>query len=181
MVRALTALLGFAAAVVLLAVAPNAGAVSGDSFWYVVLVWALAGLVAGALYQAGGIRRPGLKLNPFMLLIVFLPWAIVTVGTALQVGEPNSAFARWTRSVTPDTTLAHWVVAVSTLAFGAGLLLALSIVEPRVGVAPAPARAREPLEARRLRPLRRPPAEPAPEPVSEHQAEPALAPITRVS
>src|SRR3954447_8228378 len=78
MIRALVALLGFAAAAVLLALAPDAGQLTGDELWYVAGMWAAAGLVAGVLYQAGGIRRPGMRLNVPLLVVAWLPWTLLS-------------------------------------------------------------------------------------------------------
>src|SRR4051794_40162391 len=134
MIRALVALLGFAAAAVLLALAPDAGQLTGDELWYVAGVWAAAGLVAGVLYQAGGVRRPGTRLNRPLLFLAWLPWSLLAVGAIVQLAEPGSDVARLYRDVLPDTWLAHWAIATSALCFGSGLLLAFSLVEPRVSV-----------------------------------------------
>src|SRR4051812_17327118 len=134
MIRALATLLGFAAAAVLLALAPDAGDLTGDHLWYVAGVWAAAGLVAGILYQAGGVRRPGTRLNMPMLFLAWLPWTLLAAGAIVQIAEPGSDVARLYRDVLPDSWLAHWAIAMSALAFGSGLLLAFSLIEPRVAV-----------------------------------------------
>jgi hypothetical protein len=134
MIRALATLLGFAAAAVLLAVAPDAGDLTGDHLWYIAGVWAAAGLVAGIFYQAGGVRRPGTRLNMPMLFLAWLPWTLLAAGAIVQIAEPGSDVARLYRDVLPDTWLAHWAIAMSALAFGSGLLLAFSLIEPRVAV-----------------------------------------------
>jgi uncharacterized membrane protein YhaH (DUF805 family) len=133
MIRALTALLGFAAAAVLLEVAPRAGHTSGSSFWWVALLWAAAGLVAGALYQAGGIRAPGLRVNPWLFLLCFVPWTLLAAGVVVQRADTHSWYARLARTIFPDSWLVHWSLGTAAFAFGAGLLLALSVVEPLVG------------------------------------------------
>ena len=52
------------------------------------LLWAAAGLVAGIFYQAGGLRRPGMRVNVPLFLLVFLPWTVVTVAlVASSTGE----------------------------------------------------------------------------------------------
>jgi len=134
MIRALATLLGFAAAAVLLALAPNAGDLTGDDLWYIAGVWAAAGLVAGVLYQAGGVRRPGNRLNLPMLFLAWLPWSLLAAGAVVQAAEPGSDIARLYRDVLPDTWLAHWTIAMSALTFGSGLLFAFSLIEPRVAV-----------------------------------------------
>jgi hypothetical protein len=139
MIRALTALLGFAAAAVLLEVAPRAGDLSGSSFWWVALLWAAAGLAAGALYQAGGIRAPGLRVNLWLFVACFLPWTLLAAGVVVQRADTHSWYARLARYIFPDTWLVHWSAGAAAFAFGAGLLLALSVVEPRVGVVREPA------------------------------------------
>jgi hypothetical protein len=139
MFRALTALVGFAAAAVLLELAPRAGNLTGSELWYVAGVWALAGLVAGVCYQAGGVRRPGLRMNSWML-IVLVPWVILSVAVITQLSNPASRVAGWARDVFPDAWLAHWTTGIAAFALVSGLLLALSVVEPRVGVPPVAAR-----------------------------------------
>jgi hypothetical protein len=136
MFRALMALLGFAAAAALIALAPDAaflGDTSTRDVWLIAGTWALAGLVAGAVYQAGGVRRPGLRVNPWLFLLVFTPWALLTVGIVAQLGNPDSGVARLTRDVVPDGILENWVQAVAAFTFVSGLLLAFSLVEPLVG------------------------------------------------
>jgi hypothetical protein len=136
MIRALAALLGFAAAAALLELAPRAGDLAGTHLWYVAGVWALAGVVAGALYQAGGVRRPGLRMNSWMLILVFAPWMVLSLAVVTQVSNPGSMVARWARDAAPDVWLSHWMSALAVFPFVAGLLLALSFVEPLVGVRP---------------------------------------------
>src|SRR5919201_698212 len=101
MIRALVALLGFAAAAVLLALAPDAGQLTGDKLWYVAAVWAAAGLAAGVLYQAGGVRRPGMRLNLPLLFVTWVPWTLLSVAALVQVAEPGSDVARLARDILP--------------------------------------------------------------------------------
>jgi hypothetical protein len=154
MFRALTALVGFAVAAVLLELAPRAGNLTGSELWYVAGVWALAGLVAGVCYQAGGVRRPGLRVNWWML-IVLVPWVILSVAVITQLSNPASRIAGWARDVFPDAWLAHWTTGIAAFALVAGLLLALTVVEPRVGVRPVAA-PRPLVPAPVVRPARRP-------------------------
>jgi hypothetical protein len=69
-----------------------------------------------------------------MLFIAWLPWTLLSIATIVQMAEPGSDIARLSRDILPDTSLAHWVFAMSALAFGSGLLLAFSLIEPRVAV-----------------------------------------------
>ena len=77
MIRALSTLLGAAAAAAILYFVSDIGQ-SGGSYWPIALVWAAAGLALGAFYQAGGRRSPGLRMNFPLLILVFLPWALLT-------------------------------------------------------------------------------------------------------
>jgi hypothetical protein len=134
MIRALAALIGFAAAAALLAIAPEVADLSGNDLWLVSGIWALAGFVAGVLYQTGGVRRPGLRMNGWLLVLAFLPWLAVTIGLVSVASDPGSTVAGWMRDLTPDTVLGNWLPALSAFAFGTGLLLAFSLIEPLVGV-----------------------------------------------
>ncbi len=107
MIRALTALLGFAAAAVLLEVAPRAGDLSGSSYWWVALLWAAAGLAAGALYQAGGIRAPACASTRGSSSC-FLPWTLLAAGVVVQRADTHSWYARLARYIFPDSWLVHW-------------------------------------------------------------------------
>src|SRR5258705_3723902 len=89
MIRALTALIGFALAAAILYFVPDAGNVIDNPVWAVPLVWAAAGLVAGVFYQSGGLRRPGMRVNVPMLLFVFVPWTVVAASlVAFVTGSP---------------------------------------------------------------------------------------------
>ena len=67
MIRALFTLVGLAAAAALLLLVPDTGSAEGGGLWGRAALLAAAGLVAGAAYQLGGIRRPGVRLNLPML------------------------------------------------------------------------------------------------------------------
>jgi hypothetical protein len=132
MIRALTALVGFALAAAVLYFVPDAGNVIDDPVWDVPLVWAAAGLVAGVFYQAGGLRRPGMRANVSMLLFVFLPWTVVSASlVAFSTGDP-SWLSDEARSVAGADMLTRWLPSLAAFAFGSGLLLAFSLFEPRV-------------------------------------------------
>ena len=134
MIRALTALIGFALAAVILYFVPDAGNIINDPVWSVPLLWAAAGLVAGIFYQAGGLRRPGMKVNPWLLLLVFLPWTAVTAGlVAANTGDP-AWLADHARSIAGQTVIDRWTASLAAFAFVSGLLLALSLLEPRTDV-----------------------------------------------
>jgi hypothetical protein len=134
MIRALTALIGFALAAAILYFVPDAGNVIDDPVWSVPLLWAAAGLVAGAFYQAGGLRRPGMKVNIPMLVLVWLPWTVVTAAlVAADTGSP-SWLADRARSVAGQGAIDRWSASLAAFAFTSGLLLALSLLEPRTDV-----------------------------------------------
>jgi hypothetical protein len=134
MIRALTALIGFALAAVILYFVPDAGDVVSDPVWSVPLLWAAAGLVAGIFYQAGGLRRPGLRMNPWLFLLVFVPWTAVTVGLiAASTGDP-SWLADRARSIAGQDAIDRWTASLAAFAFVSGLLLAFSVIEPRTAV-----------------------------------------------
>jgi hypothetical protein len=133
MVRALVTLLGLVGAAALLYGAPEADDAVGGGNWSVVGAWALAGFVAGLAYQAGGIRRPGVRVNLALLLLAALPWGLLTAGLAAVAIDPDSTVAEWTRDIVPVEALTRWVPAVAAFALAGGLLLALALLEPRVG------------------------------------------------
>ena len=63
MIRALTTLVGLACAAALLLLVNDTGSADGGGLWKRAALLGGAGLVAGAFYQLGGIRRPGVRLN----------------------------------------------------------------------------------------------------------------------
>ena len=89
MIRALTTLAGLACAAALLLLVPDVGAAEGGGLWQRAALFAAAGFVAGAFYQLGGIRRPGVRLNVPLLLVAFLPWTLLAVAICAQrAGTP---------------------------------------------------------------------------------------------
>jgi hypothetical protein len=133
MVRALTTLAGLAAAAAILYFVTDVGT-SGGRFWLVALVWAGAGLALGVLYQGGGRRAPGLRMNLPLLLLGFLPWTLLTAAlVAIQADNPVWLADRG-RDLLPDAWIARWEVSLPVFAFGSGLLLAFALIEPRVGI-----------------------------------------------
>ena len=152
MVRAAVALLGFAAAAAILYLVPDAGNVVTDPIWGVPLLWAAAGLVAGVAYQIGGLRRPGVKVNRGMLLVVFAPWAAVTLALIASLTDDPPWLARLASDLAGSDAVRRWESSLGIFAFVSGLLLALSVVEPRVArkvvTAPATTPAIEPADPR---------------------------------
>jgi hypothetical protein len=137
MIRALTTLVGLAAAAAILYFVTDVGD-SGGSWWPKALVWAAAGLVLGILYQGGGRRGPGLRMNLPMLILAFLPWTVLTAAlVAVEANDPVWLADRG-RDILPDSWIARWEFSLPAFAFCAGLLLAFSLLEPRIGVREPP-------------------------------------------
>jgi hypothetical protein len=133
MIRALTTLVGLVAAAAILYFVSDIDQ-TGGSFWVVALVWAAAGLVVGVLYQAGGRRAPGVRMNLPLLIAGFLPWTLLSAAlVAVQAGQPVWLADRG-RDVLPDRWIPRWDMSLPAFAFGSGLLLALALIEPRIGV-----------------------------------------------
>jgi hypothetical protein len=133
MIRALTTLVGLAAAAAILYFVTDVGD-GGGSWWSFALVWAAAGFVLGLLYQAGGRRAPGVRMNLPMLILAFLPWTVLTAAlVAIQAGKPVWLADRG-RDILPDGWIGRWEISLPAFALGTGLLLAFSLIEPRVGI-----------------------------------------------
>src|SRR5450432_152932 len=121
MVRALTTLAGLVAVAAILYFVTDVGT-SGGRFWLVALVWAGAGLALGVLYQGGGRRAPGLRMNLPLLLLGFLPWTLLTAAlVAIQANNPVWLADRG-RDLIPDGWIARWEFSLPVFAFGSGLL-----------------------------------------------------------
>jgi hypothetical protein len=133
MLRALTTLLGLAAAAAILFVVSDVGD-SGGSFWTRSLVWAAAGLVLGVLYQAGGRRSPGVRANTPMLVLAFLPWTVLSAALVAVAADNPRWMSDRARDFLPDSWISRWEISLPAFAFGSGLLLAFSLIEPRVGL-----------------------------------------------
>ena len=141
MVRALTTLVGLTAAAAILYFVTDVGD-NGGSYWTRALVWAAAGLVLGIFYQAGGRRSPGFRANTPMLLLAFLPWTVLSAALVAVAADNPSWMSDRARDFLPDSWIARWEVSLPAFAFVSGLLLAFSLIEPRVGLAaPSPANA----------------------------------------
>jgi hypothetical protein len=134
MIRAITTLLGLASAAALLLLVPDTGSADGGGLWQRAALLAAAGLVAGAFYQLGGIRRPGVRLNLPVLVGAFLPWTLLAVAICAQRSGTPSTLTRWVRDILPDSALTRWSPSFPILAFTSGLLLAFALVEPLVQV-----------------------------------------------
>jgi hypothetical protein len=131
-IRALTTLVGLAAAAALLLLVPDTGSAEGGGLWKRAALVAGAGLVGGAFYQLGGIRRPGFRVSLPMLIGAFLPWTVLAVAICAQRSGTPSSLTDLVRDVLPDGALARWSPSFPILAFTSGLLLAFALVEPRV-------------------------------------------------
>src|ERR1700759_959732 len=101
MVRALTTLVGLAAAAAILYFVTDVGE-SGGSFWTRALLWAAGGLVIGIFYQAGGRGAPGFRANTPMLVLAFLPWTVLTAALVAEVADNPSWLSDRTRDFLPD-------------------------------------------------------------------------------
>ena len=136
MIRALTTLAGFACAAALLLLVPDTGSGEGGDLWQRAALIAFAGLVAGVFYQLGGIRRPGVRVNLSMLLVVFLPWTLLTLAICAQRAGTPVWLSDLAHDIVPEGALTRWSLSFPILAFVDGLLLAFALIEPRVGDRP---------------------------------------------
>jgi hypothetical protein len=131
-IRALTTLIGLAAAAALLLLVNDTGSGDGGELWQRAALLAGAGLVAGAFYQLGGIRRPGVRLNIPLFLFAFVPWTLL----ALAICAGRAGTPVWldnlAHDVLPGNLLTRWSPSFPILAFTAGILLAFALVEPLV-------------------------------------------------
>jgi hypothetical protein len=163
MIRALTTLAGLACAAALLLLVPDTGSGEGGDLWQRAALIAFAGFVAGAFYQLGGIRRPGVRLNLPMLLAAFLPWTLLTLAICAQRAGTPVWLSDLAHDVLPKGALTRWSLSFPILVFVDGLLLAFALVEPRIGDV---AHVQEVEDTETVVPARPVPvADPAPEPV----------------
>jgi hypothetical protein len=136
-IRALTTLVGLACAAALLLLVNDTGSADGGGLWKRAALLAGAGVAAGAFYQLGGIRRPGVRLNIPLFLGAFLPWTLL----ALAICANRSGTPVWlsdiTHDILPDSALTRWSPSFPILAFTSGVLLAFALLEPVVEQAPA--------------------------------------------
>jgi hypothetical protein len=136
MFRALTTLVGLACAAALLLLVNDTGSFEGGGLWKRAALFAGAGLIAGAAYQLGGIRRPGMRLNIPLFLGAFVPWTLL----ALAICANRAGTPVWlndiVQDILPDSVLTRWSPSFPILAFVDGLLLAFALVEPLVQRSP---------------------------------------------
>jgi hypothetical protein len=136
-IRALTTLVGLACAAALLLLVNDTGSADGGGLWKRAALLAGAGVAAGAFYQLGGIRRPGVRLNIPLFVGAFLPWTLL----ALAICANRSGTPVWlsdlSHDVLPDSALTRWSPSFPILAFTSGLLFAFALLEPLVQQAPA--------------------------------------------
>ena len=152
--RAVSTLLGAAAAGVLLWLAGNVGHADNRGYWAAYGIVAAAGLVF-ALAQTRG--RDG---NPRLLfLLVFLP-VLVVAGWVLVSAQPDGNWFRshalaWSGDLGLRDVVEHVGIWVGVLAFGIGYALGLTLEPPRravpvvVPVEPDRVAADEPVTAER--------------------------------
>jgi hypothetical protein len=132
MIRALTTLLGLACAAALLLLVPDTGSAEGGGLWKRAALLVAAGLVAGAFYQLGGIRRPGVRLNAPLLVTAFVPWTALAIAICAQRAGTPVWLSDIVHDVLPDSVLTRWSASFPILAFADGLLFAFALVEPLV-------------------------------------------------
>jgi hypothetical protein len=144
MIRALTTLIGLAAAAALLLLVPETGSAEGGGLWGRALLLAAAGLVAGTLYELGGIRRPGVRFNLPLLVCAWLPWTLLAVAICAHRAGTPVWLSDLVHDVIPDEALARWSFTFPVLAFTTGLLTSFALVEPAVQTQAEPVRAVRP-------------------------------------
>ena len=125
-------LIGLACAAALLLLVNDTGSAEGGGLWKRAALLVGAGLIAGAFYQLGGIRRPGVRLNLPLFVWAFLPWTLLT----LAICSNRSGTPVWLSDIThdllPESALTRWSPSFPILAFTDGLLFAFALVEPLV-------------------------------------------------
>jgi hypothetical protein len=164
MIRALATLAGLACAAALLLLVPDTGSGEGGDLWQRAALIGFAGFVAGAFYQLGGIRRPGVRVNLPMLLAAFLPWTLLTLAICAQRAGTPVWLSDLAHDVLPKGALTRWSLTFPILVFVDGLLLSFALVEPRIGeVAQVPVLEDTETVVVPARPMAV--ADPAPEPV----------------
>jgi hypothetical protein len=132
MMRALTTLIGLAGAAALLLLVNDTGAAEGGDLWQRAALLGGAGLVAGAFYQLGGVRRPGLRPNVPLLVLVFVPWSLLALAICAHRAGTPVWLSDLAGDVAPDSALARWSPSFPILAFTDGLLLGFALVGTRV-------------------------------------------------
>jgi hypothetical protein len=153
MIRAFTTLAGLACAAALLLLVTDTGSAEGGGLWQRAALLAAAGLVAGVLYQLGGIRRAGVRLNLPLLIVAFVPWTLLAVAICAQRSGTPASLTDLVRDILPAGVLVRWSASFPVLAFTSGLLLAFGLVEPLVQEHVEVAEAAETNEVEPVRPV----------------------------
>jgi hypothetical protein len=163
MIRALTTLIGLAGAAALLLLVTDTGEAEGGGLWQRAALLAAAGIAAGAFYQLGGIRRPGVRINVPLFLGAFVPWTLLALAICAHRAGTPVFLTDLVHDILPDSALERWSPSFPILAFTNGLLLAFALVEPLVQEhvrrpvpaeeAPRPVAVADPPETVELRPI----------------------------
>jgi hypothetical protein len=135
-IRALTTLVGLACAAALLLLVNDTGSAEGGGLWKRAVLIAAAGAVAGAFYQLGGIRRPGVRLNIPLFIGAFVPWTLLALAICANRAGTPVWLSDVTHDILPDSSLTRWSPSFPILAFIDGLLFAFALIEPLVQQAP---------------------------------------------
>jgi hypothetical protein len=136
MIRALTTLVGLACAAALLLLVNDTGSAEGGGLWKRAVLIVAAGAVAGAFYQLGGIRRPGVRLNIPLFIGAFVPWTLLALAICSNRAGTPVWLSDLTHDILPDSALTRWSPSFPILAFTDGLLFAFALIEPLVQPAP---------------------------------------------
>ncbi len=135
MIRALATLVGAAAAAAILYLVSDIGQ-SGGSYWPIALVWAASGLAFGILYQVGGRRAPGLRTNIPLLIFACAPWTVLTAALVAYQAHNPVWLADRAKDLLPNGWITRLESSLPVFGFVTGLLLAFSLLEPRIGLRP---------------------------------------------
>jgi hypothetical protein len=154
MIRALTTLVGLVAAAALLLLVNDTGSGDGGDLWQRAALLAGAGVVAGAFYQLGGIRRPGVRLNIPLFIGAFVPWTLLALAICANRAGTPVWLDNLAHDVLPDNLLTRWSPSFPILAFTDGILLAFALVEPLVQERARPALVAADAETGTVEPLR---------------------------
>lgn len=136
MIRAFTTLVGLACAAALLLLVNDVGSGDGGGLWKRAALLVGAGLVAGAFYQLGGIRRPGVRLNIPLFIGAFAPWTLLALAICANRAGTPVWLSDLTHDILPDSALTRWSPSFPILAFTDGMLFAFALIEPLVQQAP---------------------------------------------
>ena len=132
MIRALTTLVGLVGAAALLLLVTDTGEAEGGGLWQRAALLGAAGIAAGAFYQLGGIRRPGVRINVPLFVGAFMPWTLLALAICAHRAGTPVFLTDLVHDILPDSALERWSASFPILAFVDGLLLAFALVEPLV-------------------------------------------------